>query len=77
MRVRVLKDCVVGGRTFRVGEVVEINPETASHLMRTKLVMQDKSLDGASETKVSPLGTTIMREGFVTETGLLPGEGVK
>ncbi len=52
MRVRVLKDCVVGGRTFRAGEVTEINPKTASSLLRTGRIMQDKSLDGAKEVKV-------------------------
>ena len=51
MRVRVLKDFSAAGRTFRVGEVVQINPRTESTLLRTGLVCQDKSLDGASETK--------------------------
>lgn len=51
MRVRVLKDFAAGGRTFHVGEVVEINSRTESTLLSTGLVMQDKSLDGPSETK--------------------------
>ena len=54
MRVRVLKDFSAAGRTFRAGEVVEINPRTENALLRTGLVMQDKSLDGARETKVRP-----------------------
>ena len=51
MRVRALKDFVAGGRTFHAGEVVEINPRTESNLLSTGLVMQDKSLDRAAETK--------------------------
>ena len=53
MRVRVLKDFADAGRTFRAGEVVDINPKTESALLSKGLVMQDKSLDGPSETKVS------------------------
>lgn len=53
MRVRVLKDFAAVGRTFRAGEVVEINPRTEGTWLRTGLVCQDKSLDGASETKVA------------------------
>jgi len=52
MRVRVLKTFAAGGRTFRAGEVAEINPRTESTLLSTGLVMQDKSLDGTTETKV-------------------------
>lgn len=52
MRVRVLKDFATGGRTFRAGEVVEINPRTESTLLSTGLVCQDKSLDGGRETKI-------------------------
>ena len=52
MRVRVLKDCTASDRTFRAGEVVEINPKRAIALLRAGLIMQDKSLDGAKEVKV-------------------------
>jgi len=52
MRVRVIKDFAAAGRTFRAGEVVEINPRTESNLLSTGLVMQDKSLDGGKEAKV-------------------------
>lgn len=51
MRVRVLRDCVVDGRSRRVGQIVEIDPDVASRLLTRGLVMQDKSLDGAQETK--------------------------
>jgi len=54
VRVRVLKDFAVGGRTFRAGEVTEIDPRTEWRLVRMGIVMQDKSLDGARETKSVP-----------------------
>lgn len=52
MRVRVLKDHIAGGRTFRVGEIVEINPRAEGILLRRGIVMQDKSLDGGKEVKI-------------------------
>lgn len=52
MRVRVLKDFIAGGRTFRAGEVVEISPRTEGGLLRRGIVCQDKSLDGGRETKI-------------------------
>ncbi len=51
MRVRVLKDFQAGDKTFRAGEVMEMNSMIACVLLRAELVMQDKSLDGAKETK--------------------------
>lgn len=51
MRVRVLKDFSTANRTYRAGEVVEIDPRKAEGWLRSGLVMQDKSLDGAKETK--------------------------
>ena len=52
MRVRVIKDFAIGGRTFRTGETVEIGSEMADGLLSAGVIMQDKSLDGAKETKV-------------------------
>lgn len=52
MRVRVLKDFFTADRNYRVGEVVHVDPKKAEGWLRSGLVMQDKSLDGASETKV-------------------------
>lgn len=51
MRVRVLKDFATANVTFRAGEVREIDPRKADAWLRRGLVCQDKSLDGASETK--------------------------
>lgn len=53
MRVRVLKDFSTANRTFRAGEVREVDARKAEGWLRAGFVMQDKSLDGASETKVS------------------------
>lgn len=52
MRVRVLKDFTTANRVFHVGEVAEIDPRKAEGWLRAGWVMEDKSLDGASETKV-------------------------
>ena len=52
MRVRILKDFSTATGTFRAGEVVEIDPRKADSWLAAGLVMQDKSLDGARETKV-------------------------
>lgn len=51
MRVRVLKDFATANRTFHAGEVTDIDPKKAEGWLRAGLVMQDKSLDGARETK--------------------------
>lgn len=51
MRVRILKDFSTATGTFHAGEVREIDPRKADAWIRAGLVMQDKSLDGASETK--------------------------
>jgi len=53
MRVRVLKDFSTANGAFHAGEIIEINPRTEGSWLRTGLVMEDKSLDGASETKIS------------------------
>lgn len=53
MRVRVLKDFVTANGAFHAGEITEIDREKAEVWLRAGLVMQDKSLDGASETKVT------------------------
>lgn len=55
MRVRILKDFITVNRSFRAGEVADIDPRKAEGWLRAGLVMQDKSLDGAGETKVPPI----------------------
>ncbi len=52
MRVRILKDFSVVGRDYHSGEIVDVSPQKAVGWLRSGLVMQDKSLDGAKETKV-------------------------
>ncbi len=52
MRVRILRDFTDNNRTFRMGEVVEVSPRKVSAWILQGKVMQDKSLDGAKETKV-------------------------
>ncbi len=56
MRVRVLRDFSTANDAYHVGQVVEIDPRKAGDWLRSGKVMQDKSQDGASETKaiVSP-----------------------
>lgn len=54
MRVRVLRDFTTATGAFRAGEVREIDPRKAEGWLRAGLVMQDKSLDGARETKTEP-----------------------
>lgn len=56
MRVRVIKDFSVAGRYYHAGEVVDIDPTIAGYCMKDGLVMQDKSLDGAKETKAKSRG---------------------
>lgn len=51
MRVRVIKGFSAAGRTYIVGEVLEVNPAKVDKLLNAGLVMQDKSMDGAEETK--------------------------
>jgi len=51
MRVRVLRVFIRKGVLLRAGDIVEIDPKAEAHLLRTCLVMEDKSLDGAKETK--------------------------
>jgi len=53
MRVRVLKDFRTANETFHAGEVRDIDPRKADGWLRSGLVMEDKSLDGATETKTS------------------------
>lgn len=54
MRVRVLRDFSTANVNYHAGEIVNISPRKADTWLRSGLVMQDKSLDGASETKVEP-----------------------
>lgn len=52
MRVRVLRSFIAAKRGYRVGEVIDVSFEEAHAWAKSGLVMQDKSLDGAGETKV-------------------------
>ena len=51
VRVRVVKDFSSVGRSFRAGEIVTVNHQQADLWLRMGIVMLDKSLDGAKETK--------------------------
>jgi len=51
MRVRVLRDFTTMSATFEAGRVVDIDPKRAEPWLRAGLVEEDKSLDGARETK--------------------------
>jgi len=51
MRVRVLRDFTTMRATFAAGRVVDIDPKKAESWLRAGLVEEDKSLDGAKETK--------------------------
>ena len=53
MRVRVLKDFSTANRSYHIGEIINVSLEEANALLRYEFVMQDKSLDGAKETKVN------------------------
>lgn len=52
MRVRILKDFTDKGRTYHAGEIIDADLSEAYAWAKSGLVMQDKSLDGASETKI-------------------------
>lgn len=56
MRVRVLKTFTTKERVYEAGEVVEVDPEKAEGWFKTGWIMQDKSLDGAKETKADGRG---------------------
>lgn len=51
MRVRILRDFSTLKEVFHAGEVREIDPRTVAPWLRKGLVMEDKSLDSAKETK--------------------------
>lgn len=51
MRVRILREFTTATKTYRTGEVAEVDPKEAEGWLKAGLVMQDKSLDGASEVK--------------------------
>lgn len=52
MRVRVLKDFTSTDGNHRAGETMVVTDREAEAWIKVGLVMQDKSLDGPSETKV-------------------------
>ena len=51
MRVRVLRAFIRKGALLQVGDTVDIDPKAEAYLLRTCIVMEDKSLDGGKETK--------------------------
>lgn len=51
MRVRVTEAFTEADRTYHTGEVVHVSPKKAKGWIKAGRVRQDKSLDGASETK--------------------------
>ncbi len=55
MRVRVMRTFSTPERFYRAGDVVEVNTEQADPWLKAGMMMEDKSLDGASETKAEPL----------------------
>ncbi len=57
MRVRIIKDIRLAGLpgiTWFAGSVAEVSAETADKWFKSGMAMQDKSLDGAKETKAVP-----------------------
>ena len=61
MRVRILKNFITAGRAYQAGTAVDVSSQEAITWGKSGLVMQDKSLDGASETK-DKLGTKPARK---------------
>ena len=51
MRVRILQDFTTANESFHAGEVREIDARKADAWLRRGLVMEEKSLDGGTETK--------------------------
>lgn len=51
MRVRIIKNFITGKRGYQAGEVVTVSPKKAEAWLGAGLVIQEKSLDGAKETK--------------------------
>lgn len=62
MRVRVLKDFTTANGIFHAGEVREVDSGKAESWLRAGLVMQDKSLDGAVETKLKVSGEVVPKK---------------
>jgi len=59
MRVRLLRNVFIGDKLHYVGEVVNVSRAVAGSWMEKDIAMQDKSLDGAFETKISPIGRAV------------------
>ena len=54
VRIRLLRDYSKDGKKIhRAGEVINLDTFDACALIRANVAMQEKSLDGASETKQS------------------------
>jgi len=51
MRVRVLKGFATANAAYSAGQVVDIDPRKAEGWLKAGLIMEDKSLNGAKETK--------------------------
>jgi len=63
MRVRILKSFVTSKESFQAGQVAEIDAREVEGWFKAGLVMEDKSLDGARETKTSPRRSSRKRKG--------------
>jgi len=55
MRVRIIRSFVTAGRGYQAGTVEDVDPQEAIPWAKSGLVMQDKSLDGAKETKAETI----------------------
>lgn len=51
MRVRVMRSFSTPERFYRAGQVAEVDPREAGPWLKAGMMMEDKSLDGARETK--------------------------
>ena len=59
MRVRLLRNVFIGDILHYVGEVVDVSRAVAGRWMEKDIAMKDKSLNGAPETKISPIGRAV------------------
>ncbi len=64
MRIRLLKNIRMAGATsveLLAGSVVNAMPDVADKWIKQGVAMEDKSLDGASETKAIPISVPKIR----------------
>ncbi len=51
MRIRIIKGVASTHGTFNVGDVVDVPDKIGKEWCQAEIAMQDKSVDGAKETK--------------------------